>query len=69
MVRTLQSELLKQEQTQNTRNFDGCYVGTPRQKKRRGQFAMQLCSGRIGKSQEAGYRYDQTAEYVRSRIG
>ena len=31
-------------------------------------FFMEPCAGRDGKPQEAAYRFDQTAAYVRSKI-
>lgn len=65
MVRTLQSELRKQKRI---RTFGGYHISAQKKKKPCGQFAMQHCASRAGKVQEAGYSFNQTAAYVRSKV-
>lgn len=67
MVRTVQGEFLKNKRDRSIQHFSGQMDSVTEPEKKRGQFAMPLCEGRDGKEQVALYRFDQTAEYVRSK--
>ena len=73
MVRTLQSELLKQEEfrRENCSQVSEEYFPNIHPKCCNNihmRFPIEICVGRDGKVQEAGYTYEQTCAYVRSRI-